>query len=145
MSDANVLYHFGPQNSVDVEVLVSKSNGELHITAALPVLGSGQWEVIWKLKAGDNVTTLTFDPTDGIKPKDGDWPPELHIQSTGRVDNAGTGSSWRTVFQNCCQSANRGKYFVTGTADGQSFHLEDPNTSFHHDPTIAVVSDPITG
>jgi len=143
MSDVKVTYDFD-HGKIDVDVLVEEEeNGNLLITAALPTLLRGRWTVTWNLKAGANITQLTFDPTDGIKIIAD--PPELTVGASALGDNPDL-RSWTISFTNSCESANIAKYDIIGKANERPFRHElDANVRFHHDPTIAVASDPITG
>jgi len=145
MADATVVYHFDLK-TIDVEIWVEKGADEkLKIFAATPVILLGDWKVTWTLQAGPGIT-VRF--TDGIEII-GDTPPLLVIvdPSPAKV----LGSSWTISFTNGCDSAQNVKYNIIGEVTvgepGQKeiFNFLTTPEKFHHDPTIAVVGEPITG
>jgi hypothetical protein len=147
MSETKVVYDFD-LHTVGVEILI-ESVGEIgpQVFAALPVLLRGDWTVTWTLKAGNGILSVMF--TGGIKIIEG-APPLLSNVPLADIESA---LSRAIFFTNDCESAQEVKYNIIGEATvantdpKEHFRfdfLENPE-NFHHDPTIAVVTDPIGG
>jgi hypothetical protein len=144
MAEVNVIYDF-ENKTIAVDVLVEEDiNGRLKVTAALPVLQPGSWEVTWILQAGTNVSDPTFDQADGIEITES--PSNL---TPGPLVPGPTGSTQTISFMNTCDSANLARYDIRGSAlvtgERKSFRKDlETVVKFIHDPTISVVTDPPT-
>jgi hypothetical protein len=144
MQNVKVIYDFVAR-ALEVEVLVEALENELIITTALPVLLHGSWTVTWRLKRGANVTELFF--TEGIVIQTQTVPNLLTFEP---LPDVVPDPVLRTLsFENDCQSAQSLKYDVVGVANGTVFQKRagqaQVTVKFCHDPSIAVVTDPIDG
>ncbi len=96
------------------------------------------WTVIWTLVPGQNCSSATFQSTEGIKLPPDDMP--------GRVFKRGSSpdgsDKWTVKLENGAESANSFKYVMNIEAVKK---LDSQPRFFSHDPTIAVVTDPIDG
>ena len=140
MANVNVAYNLD-EATIEVDVLVENIDGTRHITAAPFAILPGNWKVTWHLKAGPGVVGQPIFIDGGITSL---VVPSL-LKMTGAIVTSDDRKSVQIPWSNTCQSASEGKYDITGSADDVSFSRADATTIFHHDPTIAVVSDPITG
>ena len=143
MSEVQVVYDLDSR-TITVEVLVEQVDETIHVTAALPVLPPGDWTMIWTLIPGVGVTGQpTFNNTGGIEIMNKPHLLTVHQSMASLVSS----SSLSIPFTNDCESANSATYTIQGEVDGQPFGVNfgvgNLFTAFRHDPTIAVVTDPI--
>lgn len=118
-------------------VIVSRVEGKTICQApvlAIPISKdeSELWTVTWTLVPGENATSATFNP-EGIKLMNG-MPDGVMIWQSGAVQDQP--SQWRASLRNLVTGATSFKYNIDAVCDTQPFT---------HDPTIAVVTDPIDG
>jgi hypothetical protein len=130
---ATLTVSFSPATGIAVQA----SDITLGGTGVIP--NNATWLVVWTVEPGSGVDSVSFNETDGIsiqiQPGDG-----VTILSQSPVGDPPQ-TQWKAEISNqVTQSVILG-YFVHGTAIAGSDHHE----VIVHDPTIAVVKDPIDG
>lgn len=127
--------------SSDTGISVQSSDITLGGTGVIP--NNATWLVVWTIEPGSGVDSVYFNETDGIsiqvQPGDG-----VTILSQSLVSDplrSQTQTQWKAMISNQVTQSVNLNYFIHGIATVGSDHHE----VIVHDPTIAVVKDPIDG
>jgi hypothetical protein len=121
--------------SLDTGISVQSSDITLGGTGVIP--NNATWLVVWTIKPGNGVDSVSFNETDGIsiqvQPRDC-----VTILSQSPVGDPPQ-TQWKAMILNQVTQSVCLSYFIHGTAIVGSDHHE----VIVHDPTIAVVPDPM--
>jgi hypothetical protein len=140
----SVTYHYNPNTAevmIRVELVENNGSEQIQVTPALPQFSPGEWEVTFHLVPGQGITELKFDETDGIFINSNS--PRVRIRDSHFVDDKHWIMKLKNELDKNFDSANVVNYTINGTAD--EVHIAGDLTTFSHDPTIAVTTDPIGG
>jgi hypothetical protein len=103
-------------------------------------VGEEVWTVTWTLVCGANVQLATFKPEKGIDTPENPPIGIADLQSRPVPEQA---DQWQVSLGNHVEdAANAFKYYINADVKKAG---ESSSKPFHHDPTIAVVTDPIDG
>ena len=133
---------------VTVIVSATSESNRLHFDAPfVTVPGSGSdgiaatWDILWTLVAGDGLTSVEFTGDGILIPAEGSFVPSGVLnQVNGRIDTLRVSArpdQWMVTLKHKTTFANAVNYTISAQGSNGAQDV--------HDPTIALVKDPIDG
>lgn len=124
---------------IRVEVIVAQSPDAKTITISAPpiIIPLGKWEVRWELTVNTPGLVASFAKTGIILPA-------TLPRGVARMEEFSSETLWTVVFENKVTSVNSFNYVIgIDSVTGTGNHKSKVHVTTFHDPTIAVVKDPV--